>query len=419
MAEQPTTSVETTTPMAARRTPSAASSPLDLKVQIKHLLDSLGTRAQDTAGPGVGRAAAAAGGRTGRGQFPALAALAAVPAAPVRTLPAGTVVIPSALCRPWERADYVQRLATFCSIPRWCAKPALLAPLECARYGWFNCDVDMLECVSCHSRLSAQLSDSPSETAIRKVHTQLSLNHKDLCPWLNSSCPDSFKQVVLSPPATAFAAFLERCTSLIGLGENLPAVSPEDRAEVSGRVETFNQLVQRVQDALAQPSIARSTIEKAALWALCNWSASRLEHAPTQQVLSCNICLRQFGLWNVPPKDVHHASDASAMSSESAAPAPAGQAANKRTSEVDTSRPAKLPRMAEQSSVHELQRQLFAEHRWYCSCSSTAAPTVASRLLDVLCPSTTSPVFHRNMPSADAVHSVKQALRQSTASNFL
>ncbi|KAK6148672.1 hypothetical protein DH2020_019584 [Rehmannia glutinosa] len=56
------------------------------------------------------------------------------------------------LCRPWDRDDLFRRLSTFKSMT-WFAKPQVVSPLECARRGWVNVDMDTIACASCDARL--------------------------------------------------------------------------------------------------------------------------------------------------------------------------------------------------------------------------------------------------------------------------
>jgi len=48
-------------------------------------------------------------------------------------------------CRPWDRGDLLRRLQTF-RPATWFCKPACAGPVECARRGWANTDLDMLTC---------------------------------------------------------------------------------------------------------------------------------------------------------------------------------------------------------------------------------------------------------------------------------
>ncbi|KAG8379378.1 hypothetical protein BUALT_Bualt07G0082400 [Buddleja alternifolia] len=64
----------------------------------------------------------------------------------------GQVASQAPSCRPWDRGDLFRRLSTFKSMT-WFAKPQVLSPLDCARKGWVNVDIDTLRCTSCDARL--------------------------------------------------------------------------------------------------------------------------------------------------------------------------------------------------------------------------------------------------------------------------
>lgn len=51
----------------------------------------------------------------------------------------------SKLCRPWDHAAFLARVASF-QIATWFAKPAAINPFECARHGWRNSQPDFLFC---------------------------------------------------------------------------------------------------------------------------------------------------------------------------------------------------------------------------------------------------------------------------------
>lgn len=56
--------------------------------------------------------------------------------------PAGTQPVNA---QPWSRADLFRRARTFKS-STWFCKPEAVNAVECARYGWVNTDVDLLQC---------------------------------------------------------------------------------------------------------------------------------------------------------------------------------------------------------------------------------------------------------------------------------
>ena len=57
------------------------------------------------------------------------------------------------IVRPWSYDDYLLRLKLFVKTMNWFAKPSLISPLECCRYGWVNCGIDTLYCDSCHNTI--------------------------------------------------------------------------------------------------------------------------------------------------------------------------------------------------------------------------------------------------------------------------
>eukprot|EP00959_Pyramimonas_sp_CCMP1952_P471484 9498480-Pyramimonas_sp.AAC.1 len=56
-----------------------------------------------------------------------------------------------AVHRPDSREDFHRRLGTF-RASRWFAKPEIVGPVQCARRGWINVDLDIIECEVCAYR---------------------------------------------------------------------------------------------------------------------------------------------------------------------------------------------------------------------------------------------------------------------------
>lgn len=52
--------------------------------------------------------------------------------------------------QPWSRADLFRRARTFKS-STWFCKPDAVNAVECARYGWVNVDMDLLQCEVSHT----------------------------------------------------------------------------------------------------------------------------------------------------------------------------------------------------------------------------------------------------------------------------
>ncbi|XP_057804949.1 uncharacterized protein LOC131020258 isoform X2 [Salvia miltiorrhiza] len=141
-------------------------------------------------------------------------------------------VLPAAaqapVCRPWDRGDLVRRLSTFKSMT-WFAKPQVVSPLECARRGWVNVDMDTIACVSCNTRL---LFSTPSAWAKQQVEKaamvfslKLESGHNLLCPWTNNSCAEELAQFPNLSGASLIEDYKGRFLSLSQLIA-LPVIAP-------------------------------------------------------------------------------------------------------------------------------------------------------------------------------------------------
>uniref|UniRef100_F6I083 C3HC-type domain-containing protein n=1 Tax=Vitis vinifera TaxID=29760 RepID=F6I083_VITVI len=73
------------------------------------------------------------------------------------------------LCRPWDRGDLMQRLATFKSMT-WFAKPEVVSAINCARRGWVNVDMDIIACEACGARLLFSAPSSWTRQQGIKLH---------------------------------------------------------------------------------------------------------------------------------------------------------------------------------------------------------------------------------------------------------
>ncbi|CAL5198522.1 unnamed protein product [Lathyrus oleraceus] len=131
------------------------------------------------------------------------------------------------LCRPWDRADFMKRLATFKSIS-WFAKPKKVSAVNCARRGWINVDVDTITCEECGARLLFSTPASWNHQQVEKAALVFSLKldngHKLLCPWIDNACSETLARFPpISPPALV-DNFKERCSTLLQLS-SLPRIS--------------------------------------------------------------------------------------------------------------------------------------------------------------------------------------------------
>ncbi|CAN6478403.1 unnamed protein product [Victoria cruziana] len=134
---------------------------------------------------------------------------------------------PVSVCRPWDRGDLMRRLATFKSIT-WFAKPKVVSPINCARRGWINVEVDTLECEACGSRLFFSTPSSWTSQQVENSAAVFSLKldsgHKSVCPWKDNICDDHLTQFPPTPPTVLIENFRDRCEKLSHLSA-LPIVS--------------------------------------------------------------------------------------------------------------------------------------------------------------------------------------------------
>ncbi|KAL1566427.1 hypothetical protein AAHA92_02036 [Salvia divinorum] len=141
-------------------------------------------------------------------------------------------VLPAAgqapVCRPWDRGDLVRRLSTFKSMT-WFAKPQVVSPLECARRGWVNVDMDTIACVSCNTRLLFSTPSAWGKQQVEKAAMVFSLKleggHNLLCPWTNNSCAEELAQFPVLSRASLIEDYKGRFLSLSQLIA-LPVIVP-------------------------------------------------------------------------------------------------------------------------------------------------------------------------------------------------
>lgn len=127
---------------------------------------------------------------------------------------------PSPVCRPWDRGDLMRRLATFKSMT-WFGKPKVVGPVNCARRGWVNVDVDLIACEACGGRLS--FSTPPTwtqrqvESAADIFSTKLDDGHKSLCPWKGNECKEDLAHFPPTPAPALVESYRDRCDALLQL----------------------------------------------------------------------------------------------------------------------------------------------------------------------------------------------------------
>lgn len=130
-------------------------------------------------------------------------------------------------CRPWDRSDLMRRLATFKAMT-WFGKPKAVSPVNCARRGWINVEMDVICCEACGARL---LFSTPSSWTLQQVEKaaavfslKLDNGHKLLCPWINNACDEKLALFPPTPPPALVDNYKERSAKLLQL-TSLPVIS--------------------------------------------------------------------------------------------------------------------------------------------------------------------------------------------------
>ncbi|KAJ4768678.1 Nuclear-interacting partner of ALK [Rhynchospora pubera] len=137
------------------------------------------------------------------------------------------VVSPAPPCRPWERGDLIRRLATFKAMT-WFAKPKVISPVNCARRGWVNVELDTISCEACGARLMFSTPTSWTSQQVDKAAAVFSLKldngHKLLCPWTDNICEESLALFPPTPPSVLIRNY-EDCIACLLQLSSLPKIS--------------------------------------------------------------------------------------------------------------------------------------------------------------------------------------------------
>ncbi|KAL6006914.1 hypothetical protein ACLOJK_032410 [Asimina triloba] len=131
------------------------------------------------------------------------------------------------LCRPWDRGDLMRRLATFKSMT-WFGRPKVVSPVNCARRGWINVEMDIIACEACGSRLLFSNPSSWTKQQVEKAAAVFSLKldggHKVLCPWIDNACDEALTLFRPTPAPALIQSYRERASALLRLSA-LPVIS--------------------------------------------------------------------------------------------------------------------------------------------------------------------------------------------------
>ncbi len=225
---------------------------------------------------------------------------------------------PHGACRPYARADYYARLATY-TAAEWFAPHDALAPPACARHGWSLSAPRTLHCATCGSSLKVPDAAPADEALALELAPQLSAAHLPLCPWLNNPSPSSFGSLLLASrfgaapclvegTAAAAEALRRRYAALCRL-PSLPRLGGEmgtrldeaarhmGRASGEALVDDAVALCQGGDAADARALLRRRT---AATLALLGWDTveqQRAAGADAAALLTCVEDARVVALW--------------------------------------------------------------------------------------------------------------------------
>ncbi|XP_010925035.1 uncharacterized protein [Elaeis guineensis] len=161
------------------------------------------------------------------------------------------VLGPTPPCRPWDRGDLMRRLATFKAMT-WFGKPKVISPVNCARRGWINVEMDVIACEACGTRLLFSTPSSWTMQQVEKAAAVLSLKldngHKLLCPWIDNACDETLALFPPTPPSALVGSYNERSSTLLHLSA-LPIIS-------SSAIDYMKMKSPQLEEFLTEPSHA-------------------------------------------------------------------------------------------------------------------------------------------------------------------
>ncbi|EGG23625.1 hypothetical protein DFA_05759 [Cavenderia fasciculata] len=240
----------------------------------------------------------------------------------------------SILFRPWDSNDYYRRVKSF-TISRWFAKPVLVDPLQCARFGWINCDVDMLECTMCSKRLYYNIAPSLSACQTQKRVIDFSnqvktTGHRETCPWRDNGSPSFYARLINVPSKTLIESYMARVNNIYKNLNRFPDIDTTFWGIVQKK-ENNNLLTMIIKEAgiLTDSNNTKDIkLKVACIIALCGWdyykgddhnnnnNASSSSSTTREDSVCCSYCQRVCGMWNFtelstdPFKDIYpHLSD--------------------------------------------------------------------------------------------------------------
>ncbi|KAJ8047005.1 NIPA-like protein [Holothuria leucospilota] len=215
---------------------------------------------------------------------------------------------PSVTVTPLNKENFLQRVDTY-STSTWFAKPLELSPLQCARYGWQNIDVDTLCCVSCKEVLYVSLPQpwqkEEYSSACDKVREQLQSAHGKICPWSGSPSPDSFVTISMANHKDQIFQYQQRVTQLVGFFTSLPCVEfsvlKDQPVESSVVLKCLTDFSKGRLDTTRE-QITDDEWNIVVMMALFGWQK---KHSHSLPIVMCECCRKQAGLWNYASRETN------------------------------------------------------------------------------------------------------------------
>lgn len=203
-----------------------------------------------------------------------------------------------------DRDSFLKRVHSFRS-SLWFAKPRWLSPVVCARYGWENIGVDLLQCAGCKSVLVVRTPSSFDpviyDACQKRLEDQLKkAAHHPCCTW--PSCPTN-EVVMLAivggcSQTDVVEGFINTTLQLVSVGKDLPVIEDTCLNVTESDVAALCCLVQN-SPKFSHDAEIPCALQSAVLLALSGWCLSD-GSKPLSGCTSvkCSLCMRQPGLWN-------------------------------------------------------------------------------------------------------------------------
>ncbi|KAA8542312.1 hypothetical protein F0562_023552 [Nyssa sinensis] len=222
----------------------------------------------------------------------------------------GSVQTP--LCRPWDRGDFIRRLATFKSMT-WFAKPKVVSAVNCARRGWVNVETDIIACESCGSAsplfysiildTAASGESSIAIDSIRSPQLEHFLKGSSIVVCVNESAGTSQTEYLGNDCDADSSVSYYQAQKLISLcgwePRSLPYMvdckNQQDQSSKDARVSDLSCVVSNGQN----PSISvYSSGTNQSMEANDDLvAAGGVQSDPNSVVLDCQLCGASVGLW--------------------------------------------------------------------------------------------------------------------------